>query len=317
MTYTHLSQTERYQIYVLMKAGQTQTEIAHILGRHKSTISREVARGSGRRGYRPRQAQNLCEERSQSSRNAAHIDEQILIQVRSLLSLQWSPEQIASQLPISHETIYQKVYADKAMGGHLWRSLRCQKQKRKRYAGGRDRRGQIPDRRSITLRPESIERRVHIGHWEGDTVIGAAHQHAIVTLVERKSGYAVVTKVNRKTSDQVSAAIIKRLKPLASRVKTITYDNGKEFAGHKAIDQSLGSTAYFADPFASWQRGSNENYNGLLRQYIPKKRHLSTVTDADLKMIEDRLNHRPRKRLGFKTPHQVFHESLNRVALRT
>jgi IS30 family transposase len=203
------------------------------------------------------------------------------------------------------------------MGGHLWRSLRCQKQKRKRYAGGRDRRGQIPDRRSITERPEWIERRAHIGHWEGDTVIGAAHQHAIVTLVERKSGYAVVTKVNRKTSDQVSAAIVKRLKPLASRVKTITYDNGKEFAGHKAIDQSLGSTAYFADPFASWQRGSNENYNGLLRQYIPKKRHLSTVTDEELKMIEDRLNHRPRKRLGFKTPHQVFHESLNRVALRT
>ena len=123
MTYTHLSQTERYQIQALMKAGQTQTEIARILGRHKSTISREVARGSGRRGYRPRQAQNLSDERSQCSRNAAHVDEQILIQVRSLLGLQWSPEQIASQLPISHETIYQKVYADKAMGGHLWRSL--------------------------------------------------------------------------------------------------------------------------------------------------------------------------------------------------
>lgn len=126
-----------------------------------------------------------------------------------------------------------------------------------------------------------------------------------------------MTKVKRKTSDQVSAAIVKRLKPLVSRVKTITYDNGKEFAGHKAIDQLLGSTAYFSDPFASLQRESNENYNGLLRQHIPKKRHLSTVTDAELKMIEDRLNHRPRKRLGFKTPHQVFHESLNRVALRT
>ena len=317
MTYTHLSQTERYQIQALMKAGQTQIDIARILGRHKSTISRELTRGSGSRGYRPRQAQNLSEARSQCSRNAAHISPETWHATMAFLGLQWSPEQIASQLPISHETIYQKIYADKAMGGHLWRSLRCQKQKRKRYAGGRDRRGQIPDRRSIAERPESVERRAHIGHWEGDTVIGAAHQHAIVTLVERKSGYAVMMKVNRKTSDQVSAAIIKRLKPIASRVKTITYDNGKEFAGHKAIDQSLGTTAYFADPFASWQRGSNENYNGLLRQYIPKKRHLSTVTDEELKMIEDRLNHRPRKRLGFKTPHQMFHESLKSVALRT
>jgi IS30 family transposase len=123
-------------------------------------------------------------------------------------------------------------------------------------------------------------------------------------------------KVNRKTSDQVSAAIIQRLKPIASRVKTITYDNGKEFASHRAIDQSLGTTAYFADPFASWRRGSNKNYNDLLRQYIPKKRHLSTVTDEELKMIEDRLNHRPRKRLELNTPHQVFHESLKSVALR-
>jgi IS30 family transposase len=152
MTYTYLSQTERYQINVLMKAGQTQTEIAHILGRLKSTISREVARGSGRRGYRPRQAQHLSDERSQCSRKVAHIDEQNLNKVRSLLSLQWSPEQMASKLLISHETIYHK-----AMDGHLWRSLRCQKQKRKRCAGGRNRRWQIPDRRSITERPESIQ----------------------------------------------------------------------------------------------------------------------------------------------------------------
>ncbi len=181
--------------------------------------------------------------------------------------------------------------------------LALPEKKRKRYAGGHDRRGQIPDRRSIAERPESIERRAHVGHWEGDSVIGAAHQHAIVTLVERKSGYAVVAKVHRKTSEQVSTAIIKRLTPPASRAKTITFDNGKEFASHKLIDQSLGQTTYFADTFASWQRGSNENYNGLLRQYIPKNRHLSTATDEELKIIEDRLNHRPRKRLGFKTPH--------------
>ena len=317
MTYTHLSQTERYQIHALMSAGQTQAKIAQILGRHKSTISRELMRGSGQRGYRPRQAQRLCDERSRCSRNALRISPEVWDEAEALLGLQWSPEQIASHLPISHETVYQKLYADKVQGGHLWRALRCQKKRRKRYASGHDRRGQIPDRRSITERPESVERRAQIGHWEADTVIGAGHQHAIVTLVERKSGFAVMAKVDRKTSEQVSAAVIDRLLPVADRVKTITFDNGKEFAGHKLIDQCLGSTAYFADPFASWQRGSNENFNGLLRQYIPKKRRLSTVTDQELKMIEELLNHRPRKRLGFKTPHQVFHESLNRVALRT
>ncbi len=126
-----------------------------------------------------------------------------------------------------------------------------------------------------------------------------------------------MAKVDRKTFEQVSAAIIDRIKPVAARVKTITFDNGTEFAGHKLINPSLGSTAYFADPFASWQHGSNENYNGLLQQYIPKKRRLSTVIDQELKMTEELSNHRPRKILGFQTPHQVFNESLNRLALRT
>ena len=212
MTYTHLSQSYRYKIYVLMKLGQTESEFTQILGWHKSTISRKISRGCGRRGYRPRQAQNLSHERSQDSRSAREVDEQIVLKVRSLHGLQWSPEQIAIQMPISHETIYYKIYADKAQDGHLWRSLRCQKKRRKRYESGYD-------RRSISERPDSIERRSHVGHWEGATVIGAAHQHAIVALVERKSGYAVVSKVNRKTCDQVSAAIVKRLKPLASKVK--------------------------------------------------------------------------------------------------
>jgi IS30 family transposase len=137
-----------------------------------------------------------------------------------------------------------------------------------------------------------------------------------VTLVERKSGYALLAKVRNKTSDLVSSAIMAKLKPLAPLVKTLTVDNGKEFTGHKTIDAALNSTPYFADPFASWQRGSNENFNGLLRQYIPKKRPLSTVTDKELRMIQDRLNNRPKKRLGFKTPNEVFMQSLNRVALR-
>ncbi len=144
-------------------------------------------------------------------------------------------------------------------------------------------------------------------------MIGTGHKQAIVTLVERKSGFAVLSHVTRKTSDLVSQAIITSLAPLAARVRTVTYDNGKEFADHAVVDEALKSTAYFADPFASWQRGSNENFNGLLRQYIPKKRPLSTVTTDELKMIQDRINHRPRKRLGFKTPYEVFHQSLKRV----
>jgi IS30 family transposase len=233
------------------------------------------------------------------------------------ISEQLSPEQVAAELPISHETLYQHIYANKADGGLLWKNLRCQKKKRKRYAGGTDRRGQIVGRRPIHERPADVESRRTVGHWEGDTVIGARHKQAIVTLVERRSGYARLTKVSHKTSKQVADAVIKKLRSINARVKTITFDNGKEFAEHARIDEALGSTTYFADPFSSWQRGSNENFNGLLRQYVPKKRHLSTVTDEELKMIEERLNNRPRKRLGYKTPNQVFHESLNRVALHT
>jgi IS30 family transposase len=224
--------------------------------------------------------------------------------------------QIADQVDSSHETIYRHVYADKAAGGSLYQQLRCQKKRKKRYASGRERRGQIIGRRPISERPVHIETRAQVGHWEGDTVIGAHHKQAVVTMVERKSGYALITKVINKTSDLVSTAIINKLSPMAPLVKTITFDNGKEFAGHSTIDAALNSTTYFADPFASWQRGSNENFNGLLRQYIPKKRALSTVTDKELRMIQDQLNNRPRKRLGFKTPSEVFMQSLSRVALR-
>jgi IS30 family transposase len=316
MTYQHLSQTERYQIYILMKDGKTQSQIAQLMNRHKSTISRELARNTGGKGYRPRQACLLAQKRSLGSRNATQITLADWNQTVEYLQDQWSPVQIANQVGISHETIYRHVYADKAAGGTLYQQLRCQKKRKKRYASGRDRRGQIVGRRPISERPAHIEARSQIGHWEGDTVIGAAHQQAIVTLVERKSGYALITKVKNKTADLVSSAIIDKLNPLAPLVKTMTFDNGKEFAQHARIDTALQSTTYFADPFASWQRGSNENFNGLLRQYIPKKRPLSTVTDEELRMIETKLNNRPRKRLGFKTPNEVFMQSLNRVALR-
>ena len=316
MNYKHLSQIERYQIYSLMKANQSITQIAEQLGRHKSTISRELGRNEGCRGYRPKQACELALNRSQGSRNAREVEPWVKREADVLLGLQWSPEQIAGKLPVSHETLYLHVYADKANGGKLWKNLRCQKQKRKRYAVGQDRRGQIPNRRPLSERPGHIEDRKQVGHWEGDTVIGANHKQAIVTVVERKSGYAVIAKVENKTADLVSAAIVNRLKPFGAKVKTLTFDNGKEFCGHGKIDEALGSTSYFARPFASWERGSNENFNGLLRQYVPKKRSMESITDEEIKMIENRLNNRPRKRLGFRTPAEVFHQSLRRVALR-
>jgi transposase, IS30 family len=316
ITYKHLSQAERYQIHALIKAGNDQSQIAKLLDRHKSTISRELSRNTGSRGYRPKQACEMSADRAQNSRNANTVPAWVNDQAQLLLQLQWSPKQIASKLPISHETVYLRVYADKAQGGTLWKNLRCQKQKRKRYAGGRDRRGQIPNRRPLSERPLHIEARRQVGHWECDTVMGANHKGAVVTMVERKSGYAVMAKVSNKTSELVSSAIVDKLQPLAARVKTLTFDNGKEFARHAYIDEKLQSTAYFARPFASWERGSNENLNGLLRQYVPKKRTMSTVTDEEIRMIQNRLNYRPRKRLGFKTPAEVFHQSLKRVALR-
>lgn len=316
MNYTHLTQDERYQIYILLKAGHHQIEIARLMKRHPSTISRELARNRGQRGYRPKQAQHLCEARAEFSRNARRVEPAVWVAAQERLREQHSPEQVAAQLPVSHETLYQRIYADKRQGGDLWRNLRCQKQRRKRYASGQQRRGHIPNRRPLAERPASVETRYRVGHWEGDTIIGAGHKQALVSLVERKSGYCLLAHVPHKTSEAVSRAIIRSLVPIKARVSTLTFDNGLEFAGHAEIDRALGSVSYFADPYASWQRGTNENTNGLVRQYLPKSRSFDTITSEELAMIMHRLNHRPRKRLNWKTPHEVFMQSFNRVALR-
>ncbi len=299
-----------------MKAGHSLSEIAALLRRHRSTIYREVSRNSGLRGYRPTQAEKLASLRAERSRNAPKIGRNLWLSVTELLEEKLNPEQISAQLEVSHETIYKHVYVDRSLGGDLYRHLRCQKKRRKRCAGGRDRRGQIIGRRPISERPTNVEKRSQIGHWEGNTLIGKGHKQAIVSLVERKSGYAVLKKVTMKTSELVSSAIIQGLRPIAYKVKTITFDNGREFSDHAKIDEALDSVSYFADPFSSWQRGSNENLNGLVRQYIPKTRRLSTVTHDELAMIKDRLNDQPRKRLGFKTPNEVFQASIKSVALR-
>ena len=303
MNYTHLTREERYQIYALKKAGHTQSEIANVLERSPSTICRELTRNRGRRGYRPRQAHQFAEDRR--AINARRIDAQTWQFAQDRLDEQWSPEQISHYATISPETIYQRVYADKAMGGALWKNLRCQKQRKKRY-GKTDRRGIIPNRQSIDQRPPIVETRCRIGDWEADTIIGKNHKQAIVSMIERKTGLALIRKVERKTAEAVEQAIIRLLKPYRDQVLTITSDNGKEFAGHEAISKQLDAEFYFAHPYASWERGTNENTNGLIRQYFPKDRDFTTITHQEIEAAMDKLNNRPRKRLGFLTPSQVF-----------
>lgn len=321
MNYTHLTQNERYQISILMKAGHSQSTIAMLLNRHKSTISRELSRNHGQRGYRPKQAQSLAVARQRHCANAPRVATETWAFAQARLAEQWSPEQIAGflkanrQPTISHETLYRHIYADKQAGGSLWRHLRCQKQRRKRY-GHHDRRGSLPNRVSIDQRPATVESRSRVGHWEGDTIIGVGHQQAIVSLVERKSRFALLAKVENKTAQAVGETIVRLLKPIQHRVLTLTTDNGREFAHHLTIAEQLKTGFYFAHPYASWERGANENLNGLVRQYFPKKHCFATITQQEIDLVMLRLNHRPRKCLGFKTPHEVFMKSLSRVALQ-
>ena len=303
MNYTHLTREERYQIYALKKAGHLQSEIATVLERSPSTISRELARNHGGRGYRPKQAHSKSVERR--AMNARTIDDATWQFARARLQEQWSPDQISQHAEISIETVYQRVYADKRAGGLLWQQLRCQKQRRKRY-GKTDRRGMMPNRRSIEDRPAIVETRSRIGDWEADTVIGKSHRQAIVSIVERKSGFTLIRKVERKTAHAVSQAMVGLLKPYLHKVHTITSDNGKEFAGHEEIANKLKADFYFAHPYSSWERGTNENTNGLIRQYFPKNRDFTTITQQEIDTAMERLNSRPRKRLGYQTPNQVF-----------
>jgi len=317
--YTQLTQEQRYQIYVLMKANHTQTEIAQLIGVHKSTISRELRRNTGLKGYRPKQAHQRCLQR-RTQKSVPRITLKTWRMVSHLIRQEWSPEQIRDWLRInspynvSIEWIYQFVLTDKNAGGTLYRHLRCQKRRKKRY-GVYSRRGQIPNQISIEQRPDIVEQRSRYGDWEVDTVIGKHHQQALVTLVERKSRLTLMAKVIRKTADNVSAAIIDLLKPIQSWVHTLTADNGREFAQHARIAKQLKAQFYFAHPFASWERGLNENTNGLIRQYFPKKHDFKTITQSQIDKVMDRLNNRPRKCLGFKTPNEVFFGIKPSVAL--
>jgi transposase, IS30 family len=317
MSYTQLTREQRYQIDALIKAGHNQRYIALLLGFHKSTISRELRRNGGQHGYYPNQAHLLARRRQRRS-HGPRIALQTWQLVELLLRRQWSPEQITGRLKlegqrsVSPERIYLYIYADKRRGGSLYRHLRSQKKQRKRY-GGYIRRGQIPNRIGIEQRPAIVASKRRFGDWEADTIIGARHQGGILSFVERKSKLTRLHKLESKAATEVKDSSIALLAPLVERVHTITVDNGKEFVQHEEITAALQAPIYFTHPYAAWERGLNENTNGLIRQYFPKKSDFSAITNDDVWRVEARLNNRPRKTLGFKTPNEVFFKQRLRV----
>lgn len=311
--YRHLTEVERYQIEAHLRAGINVAGIAMHMDRPRSCISREVDRNGGRAHYRAQHAQARYREHLRSKGKLRQRWHAAFHEVAvPLLREGWSPEQISgvfrgSECAVSHEWLYQRILQDKQSGGLVYRHLRCQKQRKKRY-GSPERRGQIINRRGISERPAEVESRQQLGHWEGDTMIGAGHRGALVTLVERTSGLVKIQRVTNKEAKGVTRAIHRMLRPHRSKVHSITFDNGKEFAGHETIARLLKADCYFADPYSSWQRGSNENTNGLIRQYFPKKTDFTTLSDTEIAEVERKLNNRPRKRLGFRSPNQVFNE---------
>ena len=314
--YRQLTEEDRIEIYAMKQARKTQCDIARRLGVHPSTISRELTRNTGGRGYRPKQAHRLATGRRGYARKAVKMTPKTIAYIERQLRQEHSPEQIAGRMKVdpdyygptvSHERIYQHLWQDKTAGGKLYQYLRIagHKKKRKRY-GKRDFRGKIPNRVGIEHRPKIVETKKRLGDWEADTIIGKHHRGAVISLVERKSQFTLLGQVTRKTADAVQQQMVQQLQPYHRLVHTITTDNGREFSGHETIARKLQTKVYFAEPYQAWQRGLNEQINGLIRQYLPKQTDLRHVTDDQLRFIMDRLNHRPRKTLGFKTPYEVF-----------
>ena len=314
--YSQLTQEQRYHIYGLQKARNSQTYIADAVGVHKSTISREVRRNRGDRGYRPQQAHKRALDNRQHAEKHIKFAPELEKIVTEKILLDWSPDQISGYLQkeniasISHERIYQFLIADKKIGGALYTHLRHSGKKRKKRYGSKDRRGQIKNRISIDERPKIVDKKLRIGDWEGDTIIGKQQQKAIVTLVDRASKVVRIGPVATKHSDVVAKIMINLLMPTESTSHTVTLDNGKEFSGHEKIAKSLNINIYFAHPYSSWERGLNENTNGLIRQYIKKGSSFEGVTNERINFIENRLNNRPRKSLGYSTPNVVYQQAV-------
>jgi len=313
VSYTRVTDLERSQIYVLRQAGKGVREIARLLLRTASTISREVFRNTGGKGYRPKQAQELAEERARRP-GPRRFTEEVRLDAEEKLRKGWTPEIICGRAELEgrphvcKETVYKHVYADAKAGGDLWENLPRAKRKRKRRCPRQEGRGRgvIPGRRGIETRPPEVELRITVGHWEGDLVVGAGATGYLVTLVERVTRYTLVGWSATKEADEVKSVIIRLLAAVGVACTGITFDNGKEFARHAEIATALMSDVFFARPYHSWERGTNENTNGLIRRLYPKSESFAAIGEADLRRIDTFLNDRPRKCLGWKTPREVM-----------
>ena len=313
MGYRQLTQAQRYQIFAHRDVGLSQRQIAQQLSIHSSTVSRELRRNSGAKGYEPAQAQRYSDQRRRSAWKWTKQLPSLINAVADRLRKEWSPEQISgfmaplTGIGVSHQWVYSLIWDDKAKGGDLWRHLRQPKRRSKHRAHAKSAGlGKIPNRVGIEHRPPAIEERLTVGHWEGDTVLYGHKQAGIVTLVERRSGYLLVARLPKVTAELTQKAMVRLLKPRRGAVKTITLDNGSEFADHETVAKAVSASVYFCDPYCSGQRGTNENTNGLIRQYFPKGTDFRKVTNAELRRVVHKLNDRPRKRLGYRTPAQVF-----------
>ena len=317
MSYAHIKPDERVELAVLLRAGHKQSEIAKILDKHPSSISREIRRNSTNEG---RYNCFLAKRNTRAKRLNANkrfrklrANKKLKRYIERKLRKYWSPEQIAGRLKfrygktiLCHETIYQFIYKKRE---DLKRFMRCQKGKyRKRYGTKkREKAREEAKKKRIDTRPDIVERRGRLGDFEGDTIVGEGKKERILTHVDRMSGYLLADRLERGLSEITRKTTVKRFKSLPKKKKfTITYDNGMEFSEYELIERETEMDVYHAYPYHSWERGTNENTNGLLRQFFPKKSSFTEVTQEKLEKVVNLINHRPRKRLGYLTPHEVF-----------
>jgi IS30 family transposase len=315
----HLTVEQRYKIQVLKEEGFSQSEIAEKIGRDKSVVCRELRRNCDQRSgkYKAELAEKKCRNRHRYKKKNARFSTDIQFNVEELLKEDYSPEQIVgiSKLLgkdcVSTERIYQHIWKDKKQGGILYKHLRTQGKRYRKRGAAKDKRGQIPNKVSIEHRPKIVDEKTRIGDIEIDLVIGKNHKKAILTANDRVTGKAKMALLNTKSSEETKEKVVEILTEWKPFLQTITSDNGKEFTMHQEIAKELEIDYFFAKPYHSWERGANENFNGLVRQYFPKDYDFNKISESDIKYVEKKLNNRPRKRFGFLTPNQVHLQLIN------